>query len=532
MYPATVGPEKRGVTPAIRVALLGSAAAVVLGSAATSAAAEGDPSLGELRRLIELQQEQLEAQSQQLEQQRRQLEEMRETLDQVDDRRSDPGGLTIPSAVEQAGTTGEDVPLPAPRPRDSELDELRRKVEQLEQAQAEDDPEVAPAQAVTAGDRPGTFKLPGTDTSVEISGYVKGDFIYDVDADTGDSFAASAIPIDGSPEDERDSSTRLHARQTRITLATYTPSPLGDVNTFIQGDFFGGGGNEIFSNSTSFRIRHAYGDLGPLRVGQNWTLFMPLDSYPATVDFFGPAGIPFIRQGQVRYTHVLDDNWTIAGSVENSETSGLVRTADGDLATFGESSGDLNFGIDRAPDLVAAVEYQRGDFSWKASGVGRILGADDGIDIDDETLGWGVFTGGVVPVLGDTPLGEETSLLLNFTYGDGVGRYIINGAFNGAFLDEEANDIDRIESWGFAGALQHQWSENWSSNLVYGRYGVMDTFAPDATDSLNTIHANVFWNPVERVALGLEYIYGQRNFENSDFDNSAQRFQFGAQYFF
>lgn len=498
-----------------RATLLGSVALVALMAAAGSAYAEDDASVEELRELIELQQRQIEMQN-------RTLERMSERLEQVE---QEAGGLVVPPSVSEGG----DITLPPPQPRNAELERLQAKVERLERAQASGASTVAPAQAVTAGDRPGTFKLPGTNTSVEISGYAKGDFIYDIDADTGDSFAASAIPPDGSPEDNGPS-TRLHGRQTRITVATYTPSSFGEVKTFVQGDFFGTGGNERFSNSTSFRLRHAYGSLGPLLVGQTWTLFMPLASYPATVDFFGPAGIPFVRQGQVRYTQAVGDNLTIAASLENPETTARQLEADGSVSSIGENNSDLNVAIDRAPDVVAAIDYEtEGGFNWRVAGVGRLLGLDDE-GFDDEAFGWGVFTGGVIPVLGETPFGTGTNLVANFAYGDGIGRYIINSNFAGAIVED--GELETVTSWGFAGSINHNWSEKWSSNLVYGHYEVEDTLLPDDTEALDTFHINLFWSPVERVSLGIEYIYGLRSFADSDLDNDAQRVQFGAQFFF
>ena len=102
---------------------------------------------------------------------------------------------------------------------------------------------------------------------------------------------------------------------------------MGPLKTRFEGDFFGSGGNQIFSNSTSFRLRHAFGSVGGLLAGQTWSNFMPIESYPGTVDFNGPAGLTFIRQAQLRYTHKIDDHLTLRGSVENSEFNG--RAADG-----------------------------------------------------------------------------------------------------------------------------------------------------------------------------------------------------------
>jgi hypothetical protein len=39
-------------------------------------------------------------------------------------------------------------------------------------------------------------------------------------------------------------------------------------------------------------LRHANLTVGNLLIGRSWTNFMPIESYPVTLDFQGPSGIP------------------------------------------------------------------------------------------------------------------------------------------------------------------------------------------------------------------------------------------------
>lgn len=399
--------------------------------------------------------------------------------------------------------------------------------QQIEQQQATP----APAQAVTGGDKPGSFKLPGTNTSVKIGGYVKGDAIYDVNSDLGDTFAVSAIPADGSTAAEREGHFRAHARQTRVNLQSWTPTEFGEIHTYIEGDFFGTGGNEVFSNSTSFRLRHAFGELGPLLVGQTWSNFMYLPSYPDTIDFFGPAGIPFVRQGQVRYTHEASDNLSLSLAIENSEFSGRGPNEE-TIGSTRNTANDLQFGIDTLPDFTARATYSTDLFSANLSGVARLLDVDDGGlgAADDSEFGWGVLAAGVLNLGELSGIFGQDSLQANFTYGDGIGRYLINGFNQDARLNASGN-LDTIESWGVAASYTHYWTDDLRSNLVYGHYDT-ENFAPDATDTLQSIHVNLMWTPFDQVQLGLEWMYGMRSFGDSDLDNDAQRVQFAAQFFF
>lgn len=207
-----------------------------------------------------------------------------------------------------------------------ELDRMRERLQEVETTQEEQET-VAPAQAVTAGDIHRSFKIPGTKTSLSIGGYIKADLFYDVDEDLGDSFAASAISPDVPGAVDNDGTFRAHAKQSRLWFKTSTPTEMGDLKTHLEGDFLGAGGNEKFSNSTTFRLRHAYGQLGGLLVGQTWTNFMSLHSYADTVDFFGPAGMPFVRQVQLRYTFTPVDSLQISVAVENREACKALETA-------------------------------------------------------------------------------------------------------------------------------------------------------------------------------------------------------------
>lgn len=399
----------------------------------------------------------------------------------------------------------------------------------------EQEPAPVPANVVTGGDQPGSFKLPGTDTSVKIGGYVKGDFIYDVNSDLGDSFVFSSIPADGSTADDREGHFRAHARQTRVNIQTWTPTNFGEVHTYIEGDFFGTGGNEVFSNSTSFRLRHAFGEVGPVLAGQTWSNFMYLDSYPETVDFFGPVGIPFVRQGQLRYTHAASDNLSLSFSLENSEFTGLGPDGETTIGSTRASAQDLQFGIDTLPDFTARATYDTDLFSLNLSGVARLLEVDDGGDLtdgpaNDEEFGWGVLAAGVLKLGGVSPVFGQDTLVANFTYGDGVGRYIINGFSQDAQVQADGS-LDTIESWGVAAGYTHHWNDEFRTNLVYGHYDT-ESFAGDATETLDSFHVNLIWSPSDRFQFGVEYIYGMRTFGDGSLDNDAQRVQFAGQFFF
>ncbi|MDD1612171.1 MAG: DcaP family trimeric outer membrane transporter, partial [Methylococcaceae bacterium] len=167
------------------------------------------------------------------------------------------------------------------------------------------------AKPVETGAIKGSIKIPATDTSLAIGGFVKLDAIYNSQS-TGDNgrtnqgdqwLVPGSIPVDDSHAEANQ--ITFHARSSRFWLKSFTPTRLGDLNTYLEMDFFAfqAPGDERVSNSYAPRMRHAYGQLGRFLAGQTWTTFMDARALPELNDFAGaPLGRIFVRQPQVRWT--------------------------------------------------------------------------------------------------------------------------------------------------------------------------------------------------------------------------------------
>lgn len=375
----------------------------------------------------------------------------------------------------------------------------------------------APANFITAGDEPGSFKLPGSDTTVTVGGYVKGDLIYDLDADVGDSFSVAAIPT-GDVDD--DNHIRLHAKQSRFRIRSNTELGNGGaINTTIEGDFEGGQGNQDFSNSDRFRMRHAFGSYdtasGNILIGQTWTLFGGFE-YAATVDFFAPNGQVFKRQSQIRWSHPSG----FAISIENPESAPT-----GALAS-GEARGGA--GRDELPDLVVAWSGGPGGAggSYNASAVFRQLGVEGvtaaGVAVDDEEFGYGLHVGGTWDF-------DSIMFTAGFTYGDGVGSYILsNGSFNNDVFVGLDGSLETIESWSFTTGLTIRTSDASSINISTGYFENDEPAMSSGVEDGFSIHANYMWSPWPGTNFGIEVIHGDQTLADGS-DGDATRLQFGAQ---
>jgi hypothetical protein len=399
-----------------------------------------------------------------------------------------------------------------------------KKVEQVEQKAAA----TANADAFK-GSFPKSFRIPGTETSLRLGGYVKGDLIYDVNQQLGDFVAGFRFSVD--PADEaRKGHFRAHARQSRLNVESRTPTPLGTFRTFVEGDFFGDAGStdDLVSNSTFMRIRQAYGELGGFLVGQAWTNFMELAAIPETVEFNGPVGQNFLRQGQLRYTHRLNDNQSLLFSAENPSN---------DIAVFG-SQGTSN----HMPDLTARFQ-QRGKWGvFSVYALTRRLSNDQRGNGGryDAAQGWGLGAGGSINTVG------KDKIQFMASYGNGFGRYLLQSAFQAGGVDANG-DIVLTKSYGGDISYQHWWNDKWRSTFVYGivrnrniaeNMGSFATSPGDGgpSNKVESFHGNVMWSPWQDTTFGLEYIWGRRErtalSDGGGLNGTFNRLQASGQYNF
>ena len=368
-----------------------------------------------------------------------------------------------------------------------ELRMLNERMQELEAKLAETEEKVDETHdraILSTGKSPGSFLIPGTDTEFSISGYVKADFIYDLKQNQGSTINPAGLNM--SPEDEP-GQFQAHAKQSRLKISTSTPTPLGDLNTVIETDFFGEGGNENQSNSYGMRLRNAYVQIGGLLAGQYWTNFGTLAAYPGTVDFEGPSGITFIRQAQVRWTQSIDDKLKFAVSLENPEARQNI-------------GGKF---LDRLPDAVVALEYNDDWGQFRISALGRQLTTPD--DKQDE-LAYGINVGGTFAAW---PGGN---ILANFTYGDGIGRYLIDGVGEGAFYGMMSGStmmvLETKKALGIVLGVNHKFTDTVMGQVVVGRHEIRDAQRLRAGfKRVNTVHTSLFWSPLSRLTFGGEVVY-------------------------
>ena len=410
----------------------------------------------------------------------------------------------------------------------AQIEALKKKVGELEIKQEATEKKQAaavPDNVVTGGATKGSFKLPGSNTSVTLGGYVKLDAVFSnphlglgTNADL--QLNPATIPVGPGAEDHKKNQVDFGARESRLFAKTSTPTPLGDFNTHVEADFYGADGNEIVSNSHGLRLRHAYGTLGNFLAGQTWTNFMNAAALPDTIDFGGPVGQIFDRQAQVRWTQpfggpgsATSGLWSVG--LENPETNVQVPGA----AT-------VVSGRDRWPDITGQALFNTAIGKISVHGIVRQLRVDSATpSAVDQKWGGAVSVAGVLPSVGKDDFRFTASI------GNAIGRYL-DGFFPDAVLGKDGQ-IRLPKQYGWFAAYRHYWFDQLRSNLVLSTAEENNPAGAPANTNKSTVsaHVNLIWSPVANTDLGLEYIFANRKTEDG-LRGNLNRIQAAAKYAF
>src|SRR5262249_25254765 len=146
-----------------------------------------------------------------------------------------------------------------------------------------------------------------------------------------------------------------------------------------------------------------------------WSPFMDIDVFPNSVEYWGPNGMPFFRNVQVRWMPIRGDTRLTFAAERPGATA--------DAAPYAERR-ELLDRIPRfpTPDFSAEFRWAGKPGYVKLSGIVRYIKWDDlgtdGLDLSGSQLGWGVSASSNVK------LWSKNVLKLQLTYGEGIQNYM------------------------------------------------------------------------------------------------------------
>ena len=320
-------------------------------------------------------------------------------------------------------------------------------------------------------------------------------------------------------------------RQSRFGVKGFVPTDLGELRTIFEFEMFGTG---VDAGQTTIRLRHAYGELGQFGAGQYWSVFMDIDVFPNSVEYWGPNGMVFFRNVQVRWMPIQGDTrMTIALERPGASADGGVYA---DRVELTDVKGRFPL-----PDVSA--EYRWGQ-SWgylEAAGIARYIKWDDmgneRFDLSGDAIGWGVNLSAGVTV------GEMNRLHAQVVYGQGIQNYMNDapvdiGIKEVAITDtsfDAAYDIgEPLPVLGVVLFYDHYWNTQWSTTLGYSRVDIDNSSGQAADAYKNGQYAlvNLLHYPAKDVMVGAEFQYARRENKSDGWSSDDFRIQFSFKYNF
>ena len=366
-------------------------------------------------------------------------------------------------------------------------------------------------------------------TSMEVYGFAMLDFgqnFNQINPNWFDTMRVTRLP---SFEEEfgKDGSTFASVRQSRLGVRTTTPTALGDLNTTFEFELFGTGVDE---GQTTFRLRHAYGELGAFGAGQYWSPFMDIDVFPNSLEYWGPTGMVFFRNVQVRWMPIKGDTrLTIA----------LERPgASGDAGVVADRIELQNVqGRFPAPDLSG--EYRMGGSRGyvEVAGILRYMKIDDVLDdqfdLSDSAVGWGIN------LSSNVKFGGSDTLRLQAVFGEGIQNYMNDSPVDVGVVRNPGNTItpirgETIPITGLVAFLDHSWNAKLSSAVGYSGQWNDNTEgqAPSAFRNGHYALGNILYSPVPNAMVGVELQWGRRENFSDGFSSDAMKVQVSFKYNF
>ncbi|MDE2165146.1 MAG: porin [Alphaproteobacteria bacterium] len=170
------------------------------------------------------------------------------------------------------------------------------------------------------GSFPGSFLVPGTNTSFAVHGFIEGDIVHYLG--THEYQFNEAAPVAGpgvSTTNSLNGGTSIYLNNTRPNIETHTPTAYGLLKTYTEFDFNQTSTAQLAGNNDVVRLRQAYGTLGPWLLGQTLSLFADPAAYEDGLNTNQNVGemVPAnVRRPQIRYTWLAGNGLSVAASAE------------------------------------------------------------------------------------------------------------------------------------------------------------------------------------------------------------------------
>jgi hypothetical protein len=317
-------------------------------------------------------------------------------------------------------------------------------------------------------------------------------------------------------------------RQTRFGVQGWTPTPIGNLRGVFEFDMFGVGVDE---GQTTMRPRQLYGELGRLLVGQTNTPFMDGDVFPNTVEYWGPTGMVFFRNIQLRLAVMQGENELFV-ALERPGASADAGTEAGRI--------ELDSVVPKLelPDVSAHFKKSGPWGHIQIAGMLRDIKWQDihesgGYDLSGSVIGWGLHLSTVLN------LGKMNVFRGSIIHGEGVENYMNDAPYDVGIIADSGNTQQPLKGkalpvTGWLAYLEHRWSPVWQTVIGYSATHIENTQLGSTTAYKDGEYATITMvaTPVKNFMAAVEVEYGKRANFGNDYTSDAVKVQVSFKYSF
>lgn len=267
----------------------------------------------------------------------------------------------------------------------------------------------------------------------------------------------------------------------------------------------------------TFGLYQIYAKFHGFEIGQNWSTFADISSWPTTINYLGLNSMSEVLNPLIRYNHKFSNGWEAGISLEKPN-----------FETRFENTEDIK---QRIPDIPVFVKYKFGESHIRISGIYRYLLYRDTLNNENESAnGAGVLLTGNIKFL------KKLNLFFYTIYGQGIGNYIEDLSTDKLNVYPDADNpgkLNALPAFAYYGALQFNFNPDIFTSLMYSRVKVMphNYSNPDFYSNAVQFTGNIFWNFLPSAQMGIEYCFGKRSDQNGAYA-TANRGELMVQYNF
>jgi hypothetical protein len=230
--------------------------------------------------------------------------------------------------------------------------------------------------------------------------------------------------------------------------------------------------------------------------------------FPNSLEYWGPTGMVFFRNVQVRWMPIKGDT-RLTLAVERPGASG-------DQGVYADRI-ELSDIKARFPMPDVSGEYRMGG-GWgyvEVAGILRYMKWDDFVDdqydLSGDATGWGVN------LSSNLKAGPRSTIRMQLMFGEGVENYMndapVDIGIQNNFGDPRRPILGKpLPIVGLVAFLDHNWNDRWSSAVGYSRTDIDNTDgqAPEAYKTGQYALGNLLFTPVPNMMVGGELQWGRR----------------------